>query len=95
MPQHSCGVLQKQASNTTLGGWLENAAAGRPVYCSAGDLRQVGVHTPLRLKPQTLQKQSQTITLSFRTALVSNYGKVGIVAVITELFAGHQKLESN
>lgn len=94
VPLHSCGVLQKQASNTTLGGCLENAVAGRPVYCSAGDLRQAGVHTPLRLKPQTLQKQSQTITLSFRAALVSNYGKVGSVAVITELFAVHQKLES-
>lgn len=46
VPLHSCGVLQKQASYTTLGGWLENAGAGRPVYCSAGDLRQSGrAHT--------------------------------------------------
>jgi len=60
MPLHSCGVLQQQASVAMLpfGGWLENAVAGRPVYFNAVDPRQAGVHTSLRLKPQTLQKQS-------------------------------------
>lgn len=47
------------------------------------------MHTSLKLKPQTLQNQNETLTLSFRAALVSNYGEVGSVTVMAKLFTGH------
>lgn len=75
-----------------LGAWLASAGAGRPVYLKPVDLRQARcAHSFEAEATNTTRKQSQTITVSFRTALVSNYLEVGSTAVIAELFADHQK----